>query len=201
MPIEAVIFDIGGVLELNPSTGWPERWAAHLGIPLDEFEHLVASVQASGETGAQSLTDIEDRTAKVLGIDRRTTAELMDDMWVEYVGTLNLDLVEYFEQLRPRYRTGMLSDSFVGAREREQAAHGLEDMCDVIVYSHEEGCLKPDPRMYRTVCDRLRVAPGAAVLLDDVQANVDGAISTGMLAITYSSNDQAIAELDGLLRE
>jgi HAD superfamily hydrolase (TIGR01509 family) len=73
-------------------------------------------------------------------------------------------------------------------------------MCDVIVYSHEEGYVKPDARMYRIVCDRLEVEPGAAVLLDDVQANVDGAISAGMLAVAYSSNDQAIAELDALLR-
>src|SRR6202044_284443 len=121
-----------------------------------------------------------------------TIAELMEDMWTEYVGTLNRELVEYFVRLRPRYKTGMLSDSFVGAREREQAAHALQDMCDVIVYSHEEGYVKPDARMYRIVCDRLEVAPGAAVLLDDVQTNVDGAISAGMLAIAYSSNDQAI---------
>jgi epoxide hydrolase-like predicted phosphatase len=200
MPIEAVIFDIGGVLEFNPSTGWPERWAARLGIALDEFEHLVTAAQASGEIGTQSLTDIEERTAKALEIDQSTIAELMEDMWTEYVGTLNRELVEYFVRLRPRYKTGMLSDSFVGAREREQAAHALQDMCDVIVYSHEEGYVKPDARMYRIVCDRLEVAPGAAVLLDDVQTNVDGAISAGMLAIAYSSNDQAIAELDALLR-
>jgi epoxide hydrolase-like predicted phosphatase len=200
MPIEGVIFDIGGVLEFNPSTGWPERWAGRLGIALDEFEHLVTSAQASGEIGTQSLTDIEDRTAKALEIDQSTIAELMEDMWTEYVGTLNRELVDYFMRLRPRYKTGMLSDSFVGAREREQAAHALQDMCDVIVYSHEEGYVKPDARMYRIVCDRLEVEPGAAVLLDDVQANVDGAISAGMLAVAYSSNDQAIAELDALLR-
>ena len=42
----------------------------------------------------------------------------------------------------------MLSNSFVGAREREQQAHGLEDMCDVIVYSHEAGFVKPDAQIY-----------------------------------------------------
>jgi hypothetical protein len=36
-------------------------------------------------------------------------------------------------------------NSFVGAREREQALYGFKDMCDVIVYSHEVGWLKPDP--------------------------------------------------------
>jgi hypothetical protein len=101
MPIEGVIFDIGGVLEFNPSTGWPERWAGRLGIALDEFEHLVTSAQASGEIGTQSLTDIEDRTAKALEIDQSTIAELMEDMWTEYVGTLNRELVELFHAVAP----------------------------------------------------------------------------------------------------
>lgn len=64
--------------------------------------------------------------------------------------------------LRPRCKTGILSNSLVGARKREQEAYRFSDMCDVIVYSHEEGYLKPDPQIYRTVCDRLGVAPDAA---------------------------------------
>jgi beta-phosphoglucomutase-like phosphatase (HAD superfamily) len=59
-------------------------------------------------------------------------------------------------------------NSFVGAREREQALYGFKDMCDVIVYSHEVGWLKPDPRVYRVACERLGCAPDEAVLLDDV---------------------------------
>ena len=42
----------------------------------------------------------------------------------------------------------------VGAREREQAAYGFQDMCDTIVYSHEVGYLKPEPAAYRIVCER-----------------------------------------------
>ncbi len=124
----------------------------------------------------------------------------MDDAWSEYVGSLNQELADYFSRLRPCYKTGILSNSFVGAREREQAAYRFAEMCDVIVYSHEEGYLKPDPRIYRIVCDRLGVAPEAAVLLDDVQANVDGARAVGMRAVTFATNDQAIAEIQALLR-
>ena len=74
-------------------------------------------------------------------------------------------------------------------------------MCDVIVYSHEEGCLKPDPRIYRIVCDRLDVAPAAAVFLDDAQENVEGARAVGMAGITFATNAQAISELNALLMD
>ena len=113
------------------------------------------------------------------------------------MGTLNRDLADYFVRLRPCYKTGILSNSFVGAREREQEAYGLEDMCDVIVYSHEVGYVKPDPRIYHVMCGSLGVSPEDTVLLDDIQANVDGARSAGMRAITFANNRQAITELQG----
>ena len=119
----------------------------------------------------------------------------MSDVWAEYVGTLNQELADHFGSLRPRYKTGLLSNSFVGAREREQAAYGFESLCDVIVYSHEVGYLKPDPRIYWAACERLGVSPETTVLLDDVQINVDGARAVGMRAITFTDNRQAIADL------
>jgi putative hydrolase of the HAD superfamily len=89
-----------------------------------------------------------------------------------------------------------LSNSFVGAREREQEAHRFDEVCDVIVYSHEEGFLKPDPRIYRVACNRLGVAVEAVVLLDDAQEN-----AIGMNAILFENNRQAIADLEELLSE
>jgi putative hydrolase of the HAD superfamily len=199
MPVRAVIFDIGDVLECNPRTDWPARWASRLQLDVDEFTRRIDPIWNPGSIGKTTLAEVERETMGVLGLDQSALAELMDDAWTEYLGTLNRELAAYFAALRPHYRTGILSNSFVGAREREQEAYGFEEMCDVIVYSHEVGYLKPDHRIYRLVCDRLDVAPEDAVLLDDVQANVDGARAVGMRAITFANNEQAIAELQALL--
>jgi FMN phosphatase YigB (HAD superfamily) len=64
-------------------------------------------------------------------------------------------LTGLFASLRLSYRTGIVSNSFAGARQREQAAYGFEDLCDTIVYSHEVGCVKPDPRIYEIALIRL----------------------------------------------
>lgn len=199
MPIKAVVFDIGDVLERNPRTGWPRRWADRLGIDLDEFEQCLERIWSPGSIGAVSLTEIERQTADALGLDHTAVAALMEDAWAEYVGSLNGELASYFASLRPRYKTAILSNSFVGARELEQAAYGFDEMCDVIVYSHEVGCLKPDPRIYHLVCALLQVAPEEALLLDDVQANVDGAKAVGLRGITFVNNPQAIAAVEALL--
>ena len=195
MPIRAVVFDIGGVLEVNPRTGWAERWARRLGSEPGAFAARLDAMWAPGTIGAATIEEIEARTAEALDLDDAALAELMDDAWSEYVGTLNEELARWFAGLRPRYRTGILSNSFVGAREREQALYGFEEMCDVIVYSHEVGWMKPDARIYRAVCRQLGVVPEDAVLLDDVPENIEGARAVGMRAVTFTDTEQAIAEL------
>lgn len=199
MAIDAVLFDIGDVLEVNPRTGWRERWARRLTMTVDQLEQHLAEIWVRGSVGEISLDEVERQIASSLRLDAAALTELMDDVWREYVGMLNQELAEYFAQLRPGYRTGILSNSFVGAREREQETHRLGDLCDVIVYSHEEGCLKPDAQIYHIACERLGVTPGRAVLLDDLIANVEGARAIGMNAIVFRTNAQAISELQALL--
>jgi epoxide hydrolase-like predicted phosphatase len=120
-------------------------------------------------------------------------------VWREYVGTANTELIEYARRLRPRYRTGIVSNSFVGAREREQAAYGFEDLVEEIVYSHEAGFSKPDPRIYALICTRLNVPPEEMIFLDDVEMCVAGARDAGIHAVRYQDNAQAIAEIEKLL--
>ena len=196
-----MLFDIGGVLEMTPRTDWRDGWAARLGVTPGAFEEQVAAIWEPGSVGAASLEELERLTADAFGLGDAEVSALMDDAWAEYVGTLNQELARYFASLRPRVRTGILSNSFVGAREREQELYGFEDMCDVIVYSHEVGWMKPDPRIYHAACDRLGCAAEDAALLDDLPANIDGARAVGMHAVLFTDTAQAIADLEGLLAD
>ena len=199
VPIEAVIFDIGGVLETTPATGWEDRWGEALGLSRAELEARLEPVWLAGATGAMRLDEVERAVAAALQLDDSALTSFMDDLWAEYLGRLNRPLVDYFARLRPRFRTGILSNSFVGAREREQAKYGLADLCDVLVYSHEEGLLKPDPRFYRIVCDRLGVDPERCVFVDDTPGHVEAARVIGMQGIAFVDTEQTVRELDLLL--
>jgi epoxide hydrolase-like predicted phosphatase len=199
VPARAVIFDIGGVLEVNPETGWQGRWAQRLAISEAALGAQLEPIWTLGATGEATLDEIERRTAAALHLDATQLAAFMADAWDEYLGTLNVELATYFAGLRPRYRTAILSNSFVGARECEHTSYGFADMCDLVVYSHEEGVGKPDPRAYAIVCDRLGVRPADAVLLDDTPACVDGALMTGLAAVRFVDCAQAMADLTRLL--
>jgi epoxide hydrolase-like predicted phosphatase len=197
--IRAVVFDIGGVLEITPDLGVDRRWEARLGLPAGEIGERMADVWTGGAIGTITLDAVHLALMDRLGLDEEQLTAFMADVWREYVGSANTELIAYARGLRPRYLTGILSNSFVGAREREQAAYGFEELVDDIVYSHEAGMAKPDPRVYALVCERLGARPGETVFLDDVGQNVAGARDLGIHAVHYRDNAQAIAEIEQLL--
>jgi epoxide hydrolase-like predicted phosphatase len=199
MTIRAVVFDIGGVLEITPDLGVTRLWETRLGLPAGELDERMHDVWASGSIGTIAEEDVHQAITDRLGLDELHRAAFMNDVWREYLGTANKELIEYARRLRPRYRTGILSNSFVGARRREQAAYGFEDLVDEIVYSHEVGMSKPDPRIYALVCARLDARPEETVFLDDTDRCVVGAREVGIHAIHYQDNAQAIQEIEKLL--
>jgi putative hydrolase of the HAD superfamily len=72
-------------------------------------------------------------------------------------------------------------------------------MCDVLIYSHEERLLKPDPRIYLLACARLGLAPDNVVFADDTPGAVDAARRLGMKGVNFVSNGQTIEEVTASL--
>ena len=199
MAIRAVVFDIGGVLEITPDLGVTELWEARLRLGAGELNQRMHDAWAGGSIGTVTEDDVLQAVTDRLGLDGQHLAAFMADIWREYLGTANTEMIEYARRLRPRYRTGILSNSFVGAREREQAAYGFEDLVDEIVYSHEAGMSKPDSRIYSLICARLGVGAHETVFLDDADLCVHGAREAGIHAVRYQHNAQAIGEIEKLL--
>lgn len=199
MAIRAVVFDIGGVLEITPPTGWDARWEARLSLQPGELDERLGDVWRAGSIGTISETDVEHSVGAVLGLDRAQVDAFMTDLWEEYLGTLNVELAAYFAGLRPRYQTAIISNSFVGARRKEQERYQFGDLCDLIIYSYEEGTRKPERRIFELCCARLGVQPAEVVFLDDVEEAVAAARVLGIQAIRFESNAQAIAEIEARL--
>ena len=199
MTIQAVVFDIGGVLEITPDLGVTEMWESRLGLAPGELNKRMDDAWHGGSIGTISEDQVHRALTERLGLDEQQLSDFLADMWREYLGTANTELIDYARRLRPRYRTGIVSNSFVGAREREQAAYGFEDLVDEIIYSHECGMSKPDPGIYALACERLQTEPARMVFLDDYEPCVEGARQAGIHAVLYRDNAQAIREIGDLL--
>jgi putative hydrolase of the HAD superfamily len=136
---------------------------------------------------------------QLYGLDRATTKELLTDLWSWYVGELNTEMADYFQRLRPQYRTAILSNAAAGGHREEGRRYGFAALADVLVYSYEVGIEKPDQRIYEITCERLSVHPSEVVFLDDLEINVVAARQVGMRAVLFQSTTQAISEVEAYL--
>ena len=65
--------------------------------------------------------------------------------------------------------------------------------------SGEVGLHKPQPEIFRLGCDRVGLAPGECVFVDDLRENCEGAEAVGMTAVLHRGPDTTIPLLEELL--
>jgi len=207
LAIRAVVFDIGGVLEVaadgaEPTVALPEmiaRWEKRLHLRPGKLDEQLGRVWSAGSLGTCSEEDVPRRLRELIGMSQAQADAFMREFWEIYLGELNVELAAYFSGLRPRYRTALLSNSFIGARSREEERYHFAEMTDLIIYSHEEGMAKPERRIYELTCERLGVQPVETVFLDDAEPSVTAACELGIHAILFRETTQAIAGVQACL--
>lgn len=199
MTIKAIVFDIGGVLEITPDLGLDKKWEQKLKLKPGELNLRLGDIWRGGSIGTISIEEVHKRIGEIMGWSQGQVNEFMDDIWQEYLGTLNVELVEYFRSLRPRYQTAIISNSFVGAREKEVEHYQFDTVCDFIIYSHEVGLRKPDPKIFALACERLGLQPNEVIFVDDHQEVYASAQEMGMHCIEFRDNAQVIAEIEACI--
>ena len=200
MAIRAIVFDIGGVLEITPDTGMTEKWEQRLRLKQGELDERMAGVWQAGSLGRCTEEDVLRSLKEHLGMDQAQVDAFWQDLWEEYLGTLNVELAAYFSRLRSDYQTAIISNSFVGARAREQERYHFDEMTGLIIYSHEVGVAKPDRRIFELTCERLSIQPAEMIFLDDVEGHVMAARALGIHAILFQNTAQAIADIQACLQ-
>ncbi|MEO8606897.1 MAG: HAD family phosphatase [Chloroflexota bacterium] len=200
MAIRAIVFDIGGVLEITPRLGIDEKWEAIWHLQPGELNKKLYDVWKGGSIGTITEAEVYKKIGEIMGLDEAEVNAFMDDTWREYLGTLNVELLDYFRSLHGRFKTGILSNSFVGAREREQALYHFDEMTDVIVYSHEVGMQKPNPEIYKLTWEKLDIQPHEMIFLDDRDAAIDPANALGIHGIVFKDNAQTIADIEACIK-
>ncbi|MER7519113.1 HAD family phosphatase [Streptomyces sp. NPDC126499] len=195
MTTACVILDIGGVLEITPDTGWVRRWEQRLELPPGTIPARMDDVWRAGGVGTISEREVHEQVAARLGLAPRQVDAFMADLWAEYLGTPNEELIDHVRGLRGTCRLGILSNSFVGAREKETTRYHFDELVEQIVYSHEIGVEKPDPRAFQAACTSLDVRPEDCLFIDDAAVNVEAARTAGMQAHLFEDNARTIARI------
>jgi len=144
------------------------------------------------ETGELDEAGFEPRFAELLGL--ADSAGLIDRLF----GGLGPDeaMIGAVRGARAEgVKTGLISNSWgLGIYDRAPV-----DLFDETVISGDVGLHKPQPEIYLLACERLRVAAGDCVFVDDLRENVQGAEAVGMTAILHRESTATVARLEELL--
>lgn len=183
--INAIIFDVGGVL-IRTHDHQPRRdWERKLGLRPWEAEEIVFSsdMGAAAQQGKLGNEELWDWIGRRLKLSATQLAQFRHDFWSGDV--LDGDLVRLIRSLRPEYQTAIISNATDSLRRQLQEELEIADAFDLIVCSAEEGIMKPHPDIYRRALSRLGRQPQEAVFVDDAPENVAAARDLGLHAIHY----------------
>jgi len=201
MAINAIIWDLGGVLVRTNNYASRDALAARHGMMRATLEELVYG-EESGHQAQLGLIDIHQHWENVcaaLGIPHEEVEAFRSHFWRG--DQLDGELIDFIRALKVNHRTGLLSNAFSNLRQVIHETWHIEDAFDTMVISAEEGLIKPDPRIYQVALDRLGVKAGDAVYIDDMLQNVVGARQMGMHAIQFHTSEQVRSKVSEIIAE
>jgi putative hydrolase of the HAD superfamily len=228
-PVEAVIWDYGGVIS-SPLFRGIGRFEADMGYPEGSVLELIfgESAYIGGEGGGDPGDGAAPAAASAVTHDwhRLETGQIGLDEYMAGVverapqvlgRPIDLDAYRQFTRDMPlgihwpvvhriqRLQTEGLKLALLTNNVKEfgsawRATFPVDELFEVVVDSSEVGVRKPDQRIYLLTCERLAVEPTTAVFIDDNRDNVDAARAVGMEAVQFGEDPLAvISELDAIL--
>jgi len=210
--IEAVIFDLGGVLS---STGRPSDVARR--FPHDPIEIVLEVVMGDYghdtdhpwhrlERGEISMVDYRDSLAELVmkaGLtpvpDSSTETRSEDLFRFEPCEPM----IELVHDLRSAgIKVSVLTNNIREFRPLWWSMIDFSSVFDDVVDSHEVGLRKPNPAIYELALQRLNTKPQSTAFLDDAVSNVKAANMVGLHGIWVERDPQpaisAVRQLAGL---
>lgn len=198
-PIEAVVFDVGGVLTPSPVEEFTRVDREHGLRPGTAMSFFRGGALFSGcETGelafddfcAQAVAEIEAEQG--IAVPASAMAGVLDACMGEDLRQEVLAIVR--EVKATGHRTGLLTNIFA---ERRTWLHGLfpPGTIDVVADSSELGMRKPDQEIYDRLVELLDVPAERIAYVDDFAENLVPAAAMGMTTVLFESAEQLRREL------
>jgi 2-haloacid dehalogenase len=196
MKIDAIIFDLGGVLiDWNPSYVFDKLFDDE-----ERKKHFFENICTSDWNEKQDAgRPLKEATEELVAEhpDWKEYIEAYYGRWEEMLGGPIQGTVEIFRQLKKanRYKiyalTNWSGELFPIALERYDFLHWFDGR----VVSGDEKMRKPFPEFYQLILDRFQLTPHKTLFIDDNLRNVQAAKDIGLKTIAFRSPEQLKDEL------
>lgn len=191
--VDAVIFDLGGVIMKNGSPRdfvrqYPDHDPAFIAELIMGPHHLDTDHPWHRvERGEITLAECRTLTKQKMdeaGVVRAPATSPSTPQSTAFQFELNTDMVSFIHDLRDaNIPVAILTNNVREFRQWWWPLLEFDALFTAIVDSHEVGMRKPNPDIYHYTLQQLHVEPQRAAFLDDLFANVDAAQKLGIYGI------------------
>ncbi len=197
--VEAIIFDVGGVLALGTNSTWKDGKLCPSGVHVDIAKKLKISMDqyldAIDTTYAKSIEGLipREKVIKTISKNLKISESRMKKLYIwayKKHFKQNKQLFKQAEQLKKLgYKIGILSDQWYLSQDALMPKKLYKNFDEVVV-SCDVGMRKPNPKMYKIVLKKLKVKPSEAIFIDNQKWNTKPANKLGIKTILFKDNKQ-----------
>ena len=198
-PVEAVLWDFGGVILTSPFEAF-NRYETAAELPTDFIRSVNAHRPDDNAWARLERNDIGPDEFDILFADEseaRGHRVPGSDVLALLSGAVRPEMETALDRvIAAGYATACLTNNVVSddtATQRRTDVAAVMTKFDHVVESSKVGVRKPETRFYEIACDLVGVRPEACVFLDDLGINLKPARAMGMQTIKVVAADQAIS--------
>ena len=188
MTIKAIIFDCFGVMIKSGHN--------LLRQDFPELVNLVDHLQAKSDMGLLTRFDFNQTVAEKTSL---TAKDIEDRYWGS--NKYNYPVVEMAENYKSvgNFKLGLLSNISRDWMGEILSFFDEKKLFDEVILSGDINIVKPDPRIFILMAEKLHLRPEECIMIDDVADNINGARIAGMHGVVFFSPDQAKEDVNNLL--
>ncbi len=179
--IDAILFDLGGVLIELVGVEQMLRWSPDLGTTEELWRRWLHSPAVRRyETGGCGRHDFAADVIEEFGLP--VDAPTFLDAFGQWPRSLFAGATELLAGLAPRYRLASVSNTNDLHWDRFEREWSLPSCFHDNFPSYQVGKLKPDAEYFLHVLEALDLPAGRVLFVDDNRINVDAAARLGLVA-------------------
>jgi putative hydrolase of the HAD superfamily len=205
--IRAIVSDFGGVLT-TPLIDAFLSLQEDVGVSVEEFGAAMRAVADGGELPLFPLergeiTEVEFLELLGAGFEQTLGRRPhLHGFGAFFIGGLkpNAPMIDLMRELKGEgYRMAMLTNNVKEWEPHWRPMLPVDEIFELVVDSGFVGMRKPEPGIFALTVERLGLPAAECLLVDDIEANIEGAREFGMAAVHYRDPEQAIADVRAAL--
>jgi FMN phosphatase YigB (HAD superfamily) len=194
MKVNAIIFDLGGVLiDLN----YQLTINAFENLGITDFKDLYCQASQSGvfdtyETGKISTQRFINEVLHF--IPKQCSPNLIVKAWNSMILDFKIDKLNLLLKLKEECRLFLLSNTNALHLDKvyiewsKISKEPLESFFDKAYFSHKIGMRKPDSEIFKHLCDENSLDPENTLFIDDSAQHIEGAEKFGLKTLLHPQN-------------